>query len=186
MLGHTVDLLRSRPEKITLYMWGDPLQGSHIQIMSYMWGEPHYKVPIFLIKYGGTIRVIDSYKVPTLYMWGDPITRFPHSISGMGRPSVIDSYKVPTHHIRYWGTIRVIDSYKVPTVDSNHEDTSHWQLQGSRSGVSLPPRTEGFNFFSSSAVCVSLLFTEASLLGYTTHLKVLIIFKNCGWSIGRM
>ena len=31
-------------------------------------------------------------------------------------------------------------------MDSNHEDSSHWQLQGSRSGVSLPPRTEGFNW----------------------------------------
>ena len=34
------------------------------------------------------------------------------------------------------GVIRVIDSYKVPAVDSNHEDTSNWQLQGSCSGLS--------------------------------------------------
>ena len=47
---------------------------------------------------------------------------------------------------KVWGTKRVIDSYKVPAVDSNYEDTSHWQSQGSRSGVSLPPRTGGFNF----------------------------------------
>ena len=31
-------------------------------------------------------------------------------------------------------------------MDSNHEDTSHWQLQGSHSGVSLPLRTGGFNY----------------------------------------
>ena len=66
------------------------LQGSYIHIISYMWGDPitmfpsltvtrfphshhiihvgwpHYKVPAFHIRYGGTIRVIDSYRVPTV------------------------------------------------------------------------------------------------------------------------
>ena len=65
------------------------------------------------------------------------------------------------YHIKYGGTIKVTDSYRVPAVDSNHEDTSHGQLQGSCSGlliilymwgdgVCLSQRTGGFNFRMSS------------------------------------
>ena len=79
------------------------LQGSHIP----------YKV-------WGTIRVIDSYKVPTFH------------IRYEGTKRVTDSYKVPTFHIRYEGTKRVIDNYKVPASHIRYGGTiSHWQLQGS-------------------------------------------------------
>ena len=50
-----------------------------------------YKVPTFHIRYGEP-SVIDIYKVPTFHIrYGGPyksltVTRFPYSISGMGRP----------------------------------------------------------------------------------------------------
>ena len=46
---------------------------------------------------------------------------------------VMGDHQIPSPY-KVWGTIRVPDHYKVPTVDSNHEDTAHWQLQGSHSG----------------------------------------------------
>ena len=57
-------------------------------IRLYMLGTIRY---LFHRSYGGTIRVIDSYKVPAFH------TRYGVTIR------VIDSYKVPTFHIKYGG-----------------------------------------------------------------------------------
>ena len=102
------------------YMLGDPItrfpsltvtrfpHSNHIIHL----GGPSNNVPTLHIRYGGTIRGADSYKVPLF-------------ISGKGGTSVIDSYQGLAYHIRYGRTIRVIDSYKVSVMDSNHEDTLH-------------------------------------------------------------
>ena len=74
LLGHAVVLLQSHSEKITLCIWGDPItklpsltvtRFPHSHHIIHV-GRPCYKVPKFHIRYGGTIRVIDSYKVPAL------------------------------------------------------------------------------------------------------------------------
>ena len=91
-------------------------------------GAPNYKVPTLHIRYGGTIRVIDSSHIPPK-LWGGHKSHWQLSgscIIHVGAPN----YKVPTLHIRYGGTIRVIDSFHIPPkLWGGHK--SHWQLSGS-------------------------------------------------------
>ena len=64
---------------------------------------------------------------------GDHIIPVPYKVRG--------DHQTPIPY-KLWETIRVIDSYKFPIVDSNHEDSSHGQLQVSHSGL-LSYRTCG-------------------------------------------
>ena len=82
-----------------IYMSGTPLQGSHIP----------YKV-------WGTIRVTDSYKVPTCksYTCQGPHCKVLSFQIRNGGSKVIDSYKVPTFNERYGGPYES-PCYKVPT-----------------------------------------------------------------------
>ena len=108
---------------------GTLLQGSchwQLQGSQYMWEDPITRFPSLTVM-----------KKITSYMGGNPVTRFlsltvtrfPHShhIVHVGVPH----YKVTAFHIRFMG-----------------DHKSHWQLQGSRSGVSLLPRTGGFNCYT--------------------------------------
>ena len=160
------------------------LQGSHITHV----GGPYYKVPTFHISYGGTIRVIDSYKVPSFKS---------HCTCEAAH------YKVPTFHIRYggtishwqkshctcggillqgshmpykvWGTLSIIDSYRIPALDSNHEDTSQWQLQGSRSGVSLPRGLGALIHLVQIEMRGNI--TDSHYIGFTACLQALLTMK---------
>ena len=157
-LGHAMDLLQRCPEKVKMYMWETPLQGSCIpykvwwdhksltEITSYMWGTPlqgsHIPYKVWWAH--------KSLTVTRFLVWWDyqslTVTRFLHSISGIGDHK--SHWQLQGSHIPYkvWGTISHWQlqgsciSYKVW---GNRK--SHWQWQGSRSCMSLPPRTGGFN-----------------------------------------
>ena len=100
---------------------------------------------LYSIRYWGTIRVIDSYKVPafksyctcgktplqgscipynvwgTISHWQLQGSHIPYKV--WGTIQVTDIYKVSIFHIRYGETIRVIDSYQVPTFNIRYLGT---------------------------------------------------------------
>ena len=120
---------------------------------------------------GGTPLQVShiSYKVEGnhrshWHLQGSCIIHVETSLQGSHIPykvwGTISHWQVQGSHIPYevWGTIIVIDSHKVPAMDSNHENTWHWQLQGYCSGVSLPLRSGGFILLADSILTLSLTF----------------------------
>ena len=143
-------------------------------------------------KVWGTIRVIDSYKVPASYMWGDPLqgSCIPYKEWG-----TISHWQFQGSHIPYkvWGTIRVTDSHKVPAsymwgtplqgscIPYKVWGTiSHWQLQGSH----IPYQVWGDH----QSLTVTR-FPQWTLIMKTLHIdnyKVPAVVCPCPWGLGAL